>query len=82
MEDMSRRSALALGLAATAATPLVGLAAPARAKDYGPTEGTEIAPGVRIVDIGTWASEVTGVKNINVIDVVFQPGSKDKESVM
>lgn len=82
MEDMSRRSALALGLAATAATPLLGLAAPARAKDYGPTEGTEIAPGVRIVDIGTWASEMTGVKNINVIDVVFQPGSKDKKSVM
>jgi hypothetical protein len=32
MKDMNRRSALALGLAATAATPLLMLASPAFAK--------------------------------------------------
>ncbi|CAN7673704.1 hypothetical protein [Rhizobium sp. LjRoot258] len=83
MEDMSRRSALALGLAAAAATPLLGLVTPARARDYGPTEGTEMAPGVRVVDVGTWKSDdMTGIKSISVVDVVFQPGAKDIESVM
>jgi quercetin dioxygenase-like cupin family protein len=86
MEHMNRRSALALGLAATAATPLAGLATPAAAKyaskDYGPTEGKEIAPGVRVVEVGKWDSIMTGTKSIVVVDVVFQPGAADVESVM
>ena len=77
MEDINRRSALALGLAATAVTPLLGLATPARAKDYGPTDGKEVSPGVRIVEVGTWKSDdITGAKSINVIDVIFEPVSK------
>lgn len=36
------------------------------------TEGTEMAPGVRVVDVGTWKSDdMTGIKSINVVDVVF-----------
>ena len=36
MEDMDRRSAMALGLTVAAATPLVALATPAAAAMYGP----------------------------------------------
>jgi hypothetical protein len=49
MKDMNRRSALALGLAATAATPLLISAGPAvaKTKKYGKKEGKELAPGCK-----------------------------------
>jgi hypothetical protein len=86
MEEINRRSALTIGLATAAATPLFALATPAGAVEivptYGPNDGKEIAPGVRIVEIGKWDFEKTGIKNILVVDAVFQPGAADKESVM
>ena len=39
MEKMDRRSTVALGLTAAAATPLLALATPAVAAMYGPDEG-------------------------------------------
>jgi hypothetical protein len=86
MEDLNRRSAMALGLTVAAATPLVALATPAEAAEivptYGPNDGKEIAPGVRLVEVGTWDSEMTGIKSVQVVDAVFQPGAGDKPSVM
>ena len=86
MEEINRRSALALGVATAAATPLFALATPAGAAEivptYGPNDGKEIAPGVRIVEVGTWDSDMTGIKSVLVLDAVFQPGAADKESVM
>ena len=86
MEEINRRSAMALGLATAAATPLFALATPAGAAEivptYGPNDGKEIAPGVHIMEIGKWDFEKTGIKSILVLDAVFQPGTADKESVM
>ena len=86
MEEINRRSALTIGLATAAATSLFALATPAGAAEivptYGPNDGNEIAPGVRIVEIGTWDSDMTGIKSVLVLDAVFQPGAADKESVM
>jgi hypothetical protein len=74
MKEINRRSALALGMAVTA-VPLVAWTGPAAAKTYGPTEGTEIFPGVRLVTLGTQESRLPGYKTIAMEDVVFQPKS-------
>ena len=77
---------MTMGLATAAATPLFALATPAGAAEivptYGPNDGKEIAPGVRIVEVGTWDSDMTGMKSVLVLDAVFQPGAADVESVM
>jgi quercetin dioxygenase-like cupin family protein len=72
MEKMNRRSALALG-AIVATAPLVALTTKAAAKTYGPTDGKEIFPGVRLVTLGTRASNIKAYKNVAMEDVVFQP---------
>ncbi|PSH62932.1 hypothetical protein CU102_24650 [Phyllobacterium brassicacearum] len=82
MTDINRRSALALGLAATAATPLLISADPAVAKEYGPNDGKELAPGVRIVELGTFKSDIPAYKSINLVDIVFQPGAVVPETMM
>ena len=81
MTDINRRSALALGLAATAATPLLISADPAVAKEYGPNDGKELAPGVRIVELGTFKSDIPAYKSINLVDIVFQPGAVVPETM-
>jgi quercetin dioxygenase-like cupin family protein len=75
MEKISRRSALTIGAAAAAATPLLAFATAASAKEYGPTEGKELFPGVRLIDLGTRPSEISAYKTVHMIDVVFQPGA-------
>jgi hypothetical protein len=86
MEEINRRSALKIGLATAAATPLLVLTTPTGGAEivpkYGPNDGKEIAPGVRIVEVGSWNSDMTGIKSVQVLDAVFQPGAADKESVM
>ena len=73
MKDMNRRSALALGAIGVTAT-LVARATPAAAaKSYGPTEGTELFPGVRLITLGTRESHIKGYKSIAMEDVVYQP---------
>lgn len=81
MEEMNRRSAMALGLT-VAATPLIALATPAVAQTYGPDEGKEIAPGVRVVEVGTRDSVISAYKSISILDIVFQPGATAPESAM
>ena len=72
MKTMNCRSALTIGLVTAAATPLFALATPAGAAEivptYGPNDGKEIAPGVRIVEVGAWDSDMTGMKSILVLD--------------
>ena len=83
MDNMSRRSAIALSLTAAVATPLFVLATPARAaKQYGPNDGKEIAPGVRVVEVGTGNADISAYKSIAIVDVVFQPGAHAPAMVM
>ena len=79
MEGMDRRSALSLGLAASA-IPLLAFSRPARAElapNYSPTDGEEIAPGVRVVEVGSQVSDIPAYSDIQVVDIVFQPGARD-----
>ena len=84
MENVNRRSAVALSLTLAAATPLLALATPAKGAvpSYGPNDGKEIAPGVRVVDVGVGNADILAYKSIKIVDVVFQPGAVAPESVM
>jgi quercetin dioxygenase-like cupin family protein len=75
MEDANRRSALALGLTMVAATPLAVLTTPAMAAMYGPDEGKEFHPGVRVIMLGKRDSTISAYKAVQLSDAVFQPGS-------
>ena len=84
MKGMNRRSTLALGLSATTA-PLFAFATPAGAAvpAYGPNDGKELSPGVRLVELGTFNSDIPAYKSIFMADVVYQPGAADPtEEVM
>jgi hypothetical protein len=81
MEAINRRSALALGLT-TAATPLIAGATRAAAQTYGPDEGKEIGPGVRVVALGERASAIPAYKMVKLRDVVIQPGAKTPDNMM
>ncbi|TSD84358.1 hypothetical protein FFK22_032925 [Mycobacterium sp. KBS0706] len=81
METINRRSTLALSLA-MAATPLITSATPAAAQTYGPNEGKEIGPGVRVVALGERASNIPAYKTVKLRDVVIQPGAKTPDNVM
>jgi quercetin dioxygenase-like cupin family protein len=86
MGELDRRSALFLGLA-TAGT-ILDSATPAAAQPYRPDEGKEVAPGVRIVDVGERDmmhgrdSVLPGYKRVKVVDVLFQPGVKAPDDGM
>ena len=81
MEAVNRRSTLALGLT-VAATPLITWGIPAAAQTYGPTEGKEVAPGVRVVALGERASVIPAYATVKLRDVVIQPGAKTPDNVM
>ncbi|MUT27328.1 MULTISPECIES: hypothetical protein [Mesorhizobium] len=70
---MSRRNALALAATSLAAPLLAAKFTPVSAKTYGPTEGKEIFPGVRLVERGTRDSHIKGYKKIVMEDVIYQP---------
>lgn len=74
MEEIGRRSVLAVGLAAAAAPALVSSRA-AMAQAYGPDEGKEIAPGVREIEVSQREAIIPGYKTVKMLDIVFQPGS-------
>src|SRR5262245_8493341 len=79
MKDIDRRSVLAFGLATTSA---VALAESATAQPYSPSEGTEIAPGVRRVDLGKRESMIPAYKTVSMRDLVYQPKSKSANPAM
>ena len=86
MNELNRRSALTLGAAIAAATPILALARSAAAAEivptYGPNDGTELSPGVRLIEVGTFDSDMTIAKKIQILDIVYQPGAADIESAM
>jgi quercetin dioxygenase-like cupin family protein len=83
MQDFDRRSAFVLGLTAAASTALLAAPlSPAVAQTYGPTEGRELGPGVRQVDLGQRASILSAYKTLRMRDVVVQPGASTPEREM
>lgn len=74
MPRIGRRPALALGLAA-AALPTLPRSAAAQMQMQSANEGKEVAPGVRVVELGKSEAIIPGYKTVSMIDVVFQPGA-------
>src|SRR4030095_15717942 len=66
MKNLDRRSAMALGLTVAAATPLVAVATAAKAQMYGPDEGKEYHPGVRVVMLGSSDSMISAYKKVQL----------------
>ena len=81
MEEMARRSALALGLAAAAAPALLSSKS-ASAQAAGPEEGEEIFPGIRLVKLSQREAIIPGYKTVTMLDVIFQPGSHAPQETM
>ena len=78
MMNVDRRGAVALGLVTAAlATPR-----PASAQMYGPTEGKEVGPGIRMIDHGERPSTIPAYKKIQMLDLIIAPGTVDAESMM
>ena len=83
MQDFDRRSAFVLGLtAATSTAFLVAPSRPAVAQTYSPTEGRELAPGVRQVDLGQRPSILSAYKTLRMRDVIIQAGASTPEREM
>ena len=78
MENMDRRLVLGLGLAAST----LALPTAAAAQTYGPDEGKEVGPGVRVVELGNRDSVIPAYKMVKLRDVVIQPGAKTPDNVM
>ena len=81
MKGMNRRSTMALGLSA-AASPLFISSVSAAVPAYGPNDGKELVPGVRVVELGTFNSDIPAYKSISMVDIVFQPGAVFPETPM
>ena len=81
MDEIGRRSAFTLGLAVAAAHALA-LPAAAAERTYGPNEGKELAPGVRLVGLGKSESTIPAYKTIEMVDFIFQPGSTYRHKSM
>ena len=81
MKGMNRRSTMALGLSAATA-PLFISGAAAATKEYGPNDGKELFPGVRVVELGSFNADIPAYKSIFMVDVIFQPGAVAPETAM
>jgi quercetin dioxygenase-like cupin family protein len=78
MENIDRGSMLGLGVG----TSTLVLPAMATAQTYGPTEGRELAPGVRQVDLRNRDPLIPAYKKIRMRDIVIAPGAKTAEREM
>ncbi|QCP52448.1 hypothetical protein FAZ95_25095 [Trinickia violacea] len=72
----NRRSVLTLALASAVASPALLLPTDASAERYRADEGTQLAPGVRRVEVSKRTSEIPAYKSVALVDLVFQPKSK------
>lgn len=77
MEAINRRTTLALGLT-TVATPLIAGATPAAAQTYGPDEGEEVGPGVRVVKLGERASVIQLMQWSSCATLLSSPGRRPR----
>ena len=85
MRDIDRRTTVALGVATAAMPAAATLAAarPAAAQTRGSTEGKEIRPGVRQIDLSPpRPSKIEGFRTVSMRDVVLQPGAEIPEFAM
>ena len=76
MDAINRRTALTVGLT-VAALPLVSGSAGAIPKAYGPNDGEELSPGIRLIKLGTRDSNIPAYKTVELVDIVYQPGAAD-----
>jgi glycosyltransferase involved in cell wall biosynthesis len=67
---------------AAAAAPALASSRAARAEMYGPDEGKELAPGVRLIELSQREAIIPVYKTVSMIDVVFQPGSHAPQETM
>ena len=70
---------LALGLSAV---PAILSARHAAAATYGADAGTEIASGVRQVDLSKREGMIPGYKTVAMRDIVYQPGASTQNPGM
>ena len=84
MEGIHRRSTVMLGLATATAALVAPPAATAETygPSYGPGDGRERAPGVRMVDISRRESMVPAYKTVSMRDIIYQPGAKTASPTM
>jgi quercetin dioxygenase-like cupin family protein len=79
MEQIDRRSALAFGLAGISGLVISEQAA---AQTYGSSDGKEVGPGVRQVDLGERESVIPAYGKVRLRDIVLQPGAKTPDNMM
>jgi quercetin dioxygenase-like cupin family protein len=79
MEQIDRRSALAFGLAGISGLVISEQAA---AQTYGSSDGKEVGPGVRQVDLGERESLIRAYGKVRLRDIVLQPGAKTPDNMM
>ncbi len=84
MEGIHRRSTVMLGLATATAALVAPPAATAETygPSYGPGDGRERAPGVRMEDISRRESMVPAYKTVSMRDIIYQPGAKTASPTM
>jgi quercetin dioxygenase-like cupin family protein len=81
MKKVDRRSAIALGIATT--TALVAAPGMSQPQTRSATEGKEILPGVRQIDVSPpRPSKLPGFKTVSMRDVALQPGAEIPEFAM
>ncbi len=80
MEGIHRRSTVMLGVAT--ATAALAVPQATTAETYGPNDGRERAPGVRMVDISRRESMVPAYKTVSMRDIIYQPGAKTASPTM
>ena len=78
MQNINRRSAVALGLAAAASAAMVKPAA-SQTTDY---KDTTLFPGVVQRAYGENPSRIPGFKTVSMRDIIVQPGSKIPQNTM
>lgn len=79
IDEIDRRSALTFGFLTAVAAPLLAFSTPAAADvpNYSPTDGDDIGHGRRVIALGKRESQISAYKEIQVIDIAYQPGAMD-----
>jgi hypothetical protein len=76
MKNIDRRHTVALCMVTGVASAL-SFSQSAAAQTYKTTEGKEVAPGVRQVDLTQRPSRIPAYQKVSMRDVIYQPGASD-----